>query len=27
MSALETNVFPIDNLAQLSATYRLYRVR
>jgi hypothetical protein len=27
MSALETNIFPITNLAQLSATYRLYRVR
>jgi hypothetical protein len=27
MTALETNVFPITNLAQLSAGYRLYRVR
>jgi hypothetical protein len=27
MSALETNIFPIANLAQLLASYRLYRVR
>ncbi len=27
MNALETNVFPITNLNQLSAGYRLYRVR
>jgi hypothetical protein len=27
MTGLETNVFPITNLADLSASYRLYRVR
>src|SRR5262249_40102068 len=27
MSVLETNVFPITNLSELSASYRLYRVR
>ncbi|MGO9115242.1 MAG: hypothetical protein ACLP9L_39015 [Thermoguttaceae bacterium] len=27
MNALETNVFPITNLSQLSAGYRLYRIR
>ena len=27
MTGLETNVFPITNLADLSASYRLYHVR
>ena len=27
MSTLETNVFPITNLSELSASYRLYRIR
>ena len=27
MTALETNVFPITNLKELSAGYRLYRIR
>lgn len=27
MTALETNVFPIANLKDLSAGYRLYRIR
>ena len=27
MSKLETNVFPITNIAQLSSSYRLYRIR
>lgn len=27
MSGFETNVFPITNLADLSAEYRLYRIR
>jgi len=27
MTGLETNIFPITNLAELSSTYRLYRIR
>src|SRR4051794_8699638 len=27
MSTLETNVFPITNLSDLAASYRLYRIR
>src|SRR2546423_9159896 len=27
MSVLETNVFPITNLSELTASYRLYRIR
>jgi hypothetical protein len=27
MSALETNIFPIANLSELTASYRLYRIR
>ncbi len=27
MTGLETNIFPITNLAELSSTYRLYLIR
>src|ERR1700730_6274182 len=27
MTGLETNIFPIDNLSELSSVYRLYKIR